>query len=148
MGSKKPTFSSLAKIELHQTPYFISLFYFLIYFYYFIFIYLFFSQLPKYLPFHFPPLSPSVPIVYSPLSPLPLSFTFSSISLYSHSPRATPIYGPCAGWVSSTSLALSLASLEATTIWVFFFNGFVIGLGSVPVDDPLQAAGEVGKRRG
>jgi hypothetical protein len=29
----------------------------------------------------------------------------------------------------------------------FFFNGFVIGLGSVPIDD-LQAASEVGKRRG
>jgi hypothetical protein len=29
----------------------------------------------------------------------------------------------------------------------FFLNGFVIGLGFVPVDD-LQAAGEVGKRRG
>jgi hypothetical protein len=43
--------------------------------------------------------------------------------------------------------SLYLASLEATTIWVFFFNGFVIGLGSVPVDD-LQVAGEVGKRRG
>jgi hypothetical protein len=71
---------------------------------------------------------------------------FTSVSI-SRSPPATPICGPCAGWVSSASLALSLASLEATTIWVFFFNGFVIGLGSVPVDD-LQAVGEVGKRRG
>jgi hypothetical protein len=44
MSSKKPTFSSLAKAELHQTPYFISLFHFLIYFYYFFFIFFHNSQ--------------------------------------------------------------------------------------------------------
>ena len=70
MSCKRPTFSSLAKAQLHQTSYFISLFYFLIYFYYFIFF-----TTPKIPPFSifFPP-SPSVPIVYSPPLPPPSFF--------------------------------------------------------------------------
>jgi hypothetical protein len=58
MGSKKPTFSCLAKALLHQTPYFnftipffnislLLLLFFLIYYYYYYY-YFFFSQLPKY----------------------------------------------------------------------------------------------------
>ena len=51
---KKSTFSNLIKTQLHQTPYFISLFYFLIYFYYFAFIYLYFHNSQNTFFFHFP----------------------------------------------------------------------------------------------
>ena len=71
MSSKTPTFSSLVK-ALHQTLYFISLFYFLIYFYY-----LFFSQLLNTSHSHFPPLSPSFSLsIFS--SPILFLSVFSS----------------------------------------------------------------------
>ena len=53
MGSKKPTFSCLAKAPLYQTPYFNFTTSFFNIFYYFIYIYLFFSQLLKYHLFSF-----------------------------------------------------------------------------------------------
>ena len=71
MDSKKPTFSSLAKVQLHQTPYFISLFYFLIYFFYFFY---FFHNSQNTSLSHFLHSFPSVPVVYSPPLPPPSFF--------------------------------------------------------------------------
>jgi hypothetical protein len=111
MSSKKPTFSSLAKVQLYQTSYFILLFYFLIYFYYFIFIYLFFSQLPKYL--HFPfssSLSLCSRCIFSPSPPLPLPFFL----FFPHHPR-TPFPFFFLSFFTSPSQVVSQVTTPAFT---------------------------------
>ena len=93
MGSKKSTFSSLAKTKLHQTPYFISLFYFLIYFYYFIFFttlkipsfLIFLLPLPLF-PLYILPSPPSLFFFPPPHTYHTSSFLFSFL-FFPHHPR-------------------------------------------------------------
>ena len=85
MGSKKSTFSCLAKAPLYQTPYSNFIISFFNIFYYFIYIYLFFSQLLKYHLFSF-------------FSSLSLSLSLSLCSRYSplifFLPSPFPLFPP------------------------------------------------------
>jgi hypothetical protein len=115
MGSKKPTFSCLAKTPLYQTSYSNFTTSFFNIFYYFIFIYLFFSQLPKYHLFSF-------------FSSLSLSLSLSLCSCYSplifFLPSPSPLFPPVV--YSPPSLFLLVP--------IFFC--FPIG------ENPLPASGE------